>query len=114
VTAPRWTAGPWRVIDGRSIGQRQDGAPARLVIERRDSGYKSFIAECWGSPAPAHGGTLEGNTALIAAAPALYAACESALSLLMDPEGDEFTANSLEIVLRAALALANPNLENTK
>ncbi len=50
-----------------------------------------------------HGGDSLSNAALIASAPDLLAACESALKVLDDPDADQFTANVLYAKLQSAI-----------
>lgn len=57
----KYTPGPWTALPNDYNG--------KYFVERRDSGYKSLVAEC--SNILGHGGSAEANAKLIAVAPEL-------------------------------------------
>lgn len=61
------TPEPWALRDARSIFERQDGTPARYIVEVRRDGYKSLIAGSGFEPAIKHGGTHAANARRIVA-----------------------------------------------
>ena len=66
---PKWTPGPWHVVDGKEVAA-QDGGVAEIVTWHRD--HDEIVA----------------NAHLIAAAPDLYEACDEALRFLDRGLGD--------------------------
>lgn len=65
------TPGPWDSF------KAHDG---KFLIHRRDSGYKSLIGFTASSDSLGHGGSEEANARLIAAAPELLEALETAVA----------------------------------
>lgn len=86
------TPGPWTVS---AIGRQltvatSDGVHIAIINRYADDNAQS-------------------DARLIAAAPELLAACQAALALLADPDGDAFDANRVEEQLMDAIAKAVPN-----
>lgn len=105
------TPGPWSVAPCEISG--------KVWIERRSDYLKSGIARMGFAPAEGHGGTLDGNAALIAAAPDLLAECRrlrSALANMADVAREHASARGDAVTeaaqLRSALERAFDHMEH--
>ena len=95
------TPGPWIAIDRCTLAV--EGGPSDWAVNRYSNGYRSYVATLFDCQlAPEHGGTVEANARLIAAAPDLLEACE-AIAALADGQG---RLNMLQVAGQARQAIA--------